>query len=141
MISPQSQATHSVASHQDDLAEPTRVAVLLAGYGEVESYRDLSSYNQAATKYIASQFVSIPEWLYPAAGWLLGLQDWYDFGFKHHHFMSPENEMFEKQRIGIEQQLQDRWGTQVQVFKGFYFANLLSKKLWQILSIEDLKTY
>ena len=141
MISPQSQATHPVASHQDDLAEPTRVAVLLAGYGEVESYRDLSSYNQAATKYIASQFVSIPEWLYPAAGWLLGLQDLYNFGFKHHHFMSPENEMFEKQQIGIEQQLQDRWETQVQVFKGFYFANLLSKKLWQILSIEDLKTY
>ncbi len=122
MISPQSQTTHPVASHQDDSAEPTRVAVLLTGYGEVESYRDLSTYNQAATKYIASQFVSIPEWLYPAAGWLLGLQDWYNFGFKHHHFMSPENEMFEKQRIGIEQQLQDRWGDRVQVFKGFYFC-------------------
>ena len=36
--------------------------------------------------------------------------------------MSPENEMFEKQRTGIEQQLQDRWGKQVQVFKGFYFC-------------------
>ena len=102
MISQQSSATQPVANHNNE-----RVAVLLAGYGEVESYRDLSSYNQAATKYIASQFVSIPEWLYPAAGWLLGLQDWYNFGFKHHHFMSPENEMFEKQRIGIEQQLGD----------------------------------
>mgnify|MGYP000096536940 CR=1 FL=1 len=129
MISPQSQATQPFAPHQDHSAEPTRVAVLLAGYGEVESYRDLSSYNQAATKYIASQFVSIPEWLYPAAGWLLGLQDWYDFGFKHHHFMSPENEMFEKQRIGIEQQLQDRWGTQVQVFKGFYFCEPFVQKV------------
>jgi protoporphyrin/coproporphyrin ferrochelatase len=129
MIIPQSQTTHPVASHQDDSAEPTRVAVLLAGYGEVESYRDLSSYNQAATKYIASQFVSIPEWLYPAAGWLLGLQDWYNFGFKHHHFMSPENEMFEKQRIGIKQQLQDRWGTQVQVFKGFYFCEPYVQKV------------
>ncbi|AFY92390.1 ferrochelatase [Chamaesiphon minutus] len=122
MIGSQSQATHTVVPHKEDSAEPTRVAVLLAGYGEVESYRDLSSYNQAATKYIASQFVSIPEWLYPAAGWFLGLLDWYDFGFKHHHFMSPENEMFEKQRIGIEQQLQDRWGNRVQVFKGFYFC-------------------
>jgi protoporphyrin/coproporphyrin ferrochelatase len=122
MIGSQSQATHTVVPHKEDSAEPTRVAVLLAGYGEVESYRDLSSYNQAATKYIASQFVSIPEWLYPAAGWFLGLLDWYDFGFKHHHFMSPENEMFEKQRIGIEQQLQDRWGDRVQVFKGFYFC-------------------
>jgi protoporphyrin/coproporphyrin ferrochelatase len=122
MISPLSQTTQPVAPHKDDSPETTRVAVLLAGYGEVESYRDLSSYNQAATKYIASQFVSIPEWLYPAAGWLLGLQDLYNFGFKHHHFMSPENEMFEKQRIGIEQQLQDRWGDRVQVFKGFYFC-------------------
>ena len=122
MISPLSQATQPFAPHQDRSAEPTRVAVLLAGYGEVESYRDLSSYNQAATKYIASQFVSIPEWLYPAAGWLLGLQDRYNFGFKHHHFMSPENEMFEKQRIGIEQQLQERWGSEVEVFKGFYFC-------------------
>jgi protoporphyrin/coproporphyrin ferrochelatase len=122
MISHKSPATDIVASHQDNLAELTRVAVLLTGYGEVESYHDLSSYNQAATKYIASQFVSIPEWLYPAAGWLLGLQDWYNLGFKHHHFMSPENEIFEKQRIGIEQQLQDRWGDRVQVFKGFYFC-------------------
>jgi protoporphyrin/coproporphyrin ferrochelatase len=122
MISPLSQTTQPVPPHKDDSPETTRVAVLLAGYGEVESYRDLSSYNQAATKYIASQFVSIPEWLYPAAGWLLGLQDLYNFGFKHHHFMSPENEMFEKQRIGIEQQLQDRWGDRVQVFKGFYFC-------------------
>jgi protoporphyrin/coproporphyrin ferrochelatase len=99
-----------------------RIAVLLAGYGEVESYRDLSQYNQAATKYIASQFVSIPEWLYPAAGWLLALQDRYNFGVKHHHFMSPENEIFEKQRLGIEEQLQDQWGNRVQVFKGFYFC-------------------
>jgi protoporphyrin/coproporphyrin ferrochelatase len=125
MITHQSQTTQPVAPPNDNSAEQMlcdRVAVLLAGYGEVESYRDLSSYNRAATKYIAAQFVSIPEWLYPAAGWLLALQDRYNFGVKHHHFMSPENEMFEKQRLGIEAQLQNRWGTQVQVFKGFYFC-------------------
>ncbi len=125
MITRQSQATQPVAPPNDDLAEPMlrdRIAVLLAGYGEVQSYSDLSSYNRAATKYIAAQFVSIPEWLYPAAGLLLALQDWYNFGVKHHHFMSPENERFEKQRFGIEQQLQDRWGNRVQVFKGFYFC-------------------
>jgi protoporphyrin/coproporphyrin ferrochelatase len=125
MITHQSQATQPVTLPNDDSAEPMlrdRIAVLLAGYGEVQSYSDLSSYNQAATKYIAAQFVSIPEWLYPAAGWLLGLQDWYNFGVKHHHFMSPENEMFEKQRLGIEQQLQNQWGNRVQVFKGFYFC-------------------
>jgi protoporphyrin/coproporphyrin ferrochelatase len=117
MISQQSPSTQPIRNHNNK-----RVAVLLAGYGEVESYRDLSSYNQAATKYIASQFVSIPEWLYPAAGWFLGLLDLYHFGFKHHHFMSPENEIFEKQRIGIEEQLQKRWGSEVEVFKGFYFC-------------------
>jgi ferrochelatase len=126
MMSDQSQATQcSVTSRNDDreaLLQADRVAVLLAGYGEVQSYRDLSRYNQAATKYIAAQFVSIPEWLYPLAGWLLTLQDLYNFGIKHDHFMSPENEIFEKQRFGIEKQLQDRWGRRVQVFKGFYFC-------------------
>ncbi len=36
--------------------------------------------------------------------------------------MSPENEIFEQQRLGIAKQLQDRWGNQVQVIKGFYFC-------------------
>jgi protoporphyrin/coproporphyrin ferrochelatase len=117
MISQQPPSTQPGEPHNNN-----RVAVLLAGYGEVESYRDLSSYNRAATKYIASQFVSIPKWLYPAAGWFLGLLYLYDFDFKHHHFMSPENEMFEKQRVGIEEQLQKRWGSEVEVFKGFYFC-------------------
>ncbi|AFY44085.1 ferrochelatase [Nostoc sp. PCC 7107] len=117
MISHESQATQPVATHNHN-----RVAVLLAGYGEVQSYRDLSRYNQAASKYIAAQFVPIPEWLYPTAGWLLALQDLYNFGVKHHHFMSPENELFEKQRLGIEEQLQQRWRNRVQVFKGFYFC-------------------
>ncbi len=117
MMSQQPPSTQPIELHNNK-----RVAVLLAGYGEVESYRDLSIYNQAATKYIASQFVSIPKWLYPAAGWFLGLLDLYDFGVKHHHFMSPENEMFEKQRIGIEEQLRKRWGSGVEVFKGFYFC-------------------
>ncbi|MEH2379673.1 MAG: ferrochelatase [Nostoc sp.] len=125
MISHQSQETQTVAPHNGNLAEPTlhdRVAVLLAGYGEVQSYRALSVYNQAATKYIASQFVPIPEWLYPLAGWFLALQDLYNFGVKHDHFMSPENGIFEKQRLGIEEQLQHQWGNRVQVFKGFYFC-------------------
>ncbi len=99
-----------------------RTAVLLTGYGEVESYRDLSQYNQAATKYIASQFVPIPKCLYPATGLILAIQDWYKFGVKHDHFISPENAMFEKQRFGIEKYLQIEWGDYVQVFKGFYFC-------------------
>ncbi|MGA9377716.1 MAG: ferrochelatase [Phormidium sp.] len=125
MINHQSQATQTVAPPNDNseaLLPADRVAVLLAGYGEVQSYRDLSRYNQAATKYIAAQFVSIPDWLYPLAGWFLTLQDLYNFGVKHDHFMSPENEIFEKQRLGIEEHLQDRWGNRVQVFKGFYFC-------------------
>ncbi|QLE42883.1 ferrochelatase [Nostoc sp. C052] len=117
IISHQSQATQPVGTQNSD-----RVAVLLAGYGEVQSYRALSVYNQAATKYIASQFVPIPEWLYPLAGWFLALQDLYNFGVKHNHFISPENEIFEKQRLGIEEQLQHQWGNRVQVFKGFYFC-------------------
>lgn len=122
MISHQAQTPVAPPNDDREALQSDRVAVLLAGYGEVQSYRDLSRYNQAATKYIAAQFVSIPEWLYPLAGWLLTLQDLYNFGVKHDHFMSPENEIFEKQRFGIEAQLQDRWGKRVQVFKGFYFC-------------------
>lgn len=107
---------------RDNPQQRDRVAVLLTGYGEVQSYRDLSRYNQAASQYIAAQFVPIPEWFYPTVGWLLALQDVYNFGVKHHHFMSPENAIFEKQRLGIKDQLQDRWGNRVQVFKGFYFC-------------------
>ena len=107
-----------------------RVAVLLAGYGEVQSYRDLSRYNQAATQYIAAQFVPVPPWLYPLVGKILALQDLYNFGVKHHQFLSPENEIFEKQRSGIQDLLHARWGEssdwtqheRVRVFKGFYFC-------------------
>jgi ferrochelatase len=125
MISHEYQAKRTAVPIDNEsraLVPTDRVAVLLAGYGEVQSYRDLSRYNQAATKYIAAQFVSIPDWLYPLAGWFLTLQDLYNFGVKHDHFMSPENEIFEKQRLGIEKQLQDKWGGCVQVFKGFYFC-------------------
>ncbi|MEG3899520.1 MULTISPECIES: ferrochelatase [unclassified Microcoleus] len=125
MITHPSQSMQPVAPLDDNsemLLQENRVAVLLAGYGEVESYRDLSRYNQAATKYIAAQFVSIPDWLYPLAGWFLTLQDLYNFGVKHDRFMSPENKIFEKQRLGIEEELQEKWGNRVQVFKGFYFC-------------------
>jgi protoporphyrin/coproporphyrin ferrochelatase len=115
-------------SHQSPAAQPVElsnnkhIAVLLTGYGEVQSYRDLNRYNQAATHYIAAQFVTIPEYIYPLAGWLLTLQDLYNFAFKHDRFISPENVIFENQRLGIEANLHDRWGDQVQVFKGFYFC-------------------
>ena len=130
-MSYQVQAPHSKnGKNGKALLQGDRVAVLLAGYGEVQSYRDLSRYNRAATKYIAAQFIPIPEWLYPLAGKILALQDLYNFKVKHHQFMSPENEIFEKQRFGIETQLQDRWGDssegtqreQIRVFKGFYFC-------------------
>ncbi|MEH2441015.1 ferrochelatase [Nostoc sp.] len=120
MINHQSQMTPFIASPKDDSAD--RVAVLLAGYGEVQSFRDLSVYNRAASKYIAAQFLPIPDWLYPLAGKILALQDLYNFGVKHHQFVSPENEIFEKQRLGIEKQLQNRWGNRVEVFEGFYFC-------------------
>lgn len=125
------EAAETIENYKSDLSDLSdlpkttqrdRVAVLLAGYGEVESFRELSLYNQAATKYIASQFLPIPKWLYPLAGKLLALQDLYSFGIKHHHFISPENVIFEKQRLGLEEQLTSQWGESVQVFKGFYFC-------------------
>jgi len=122
MISHEYQTAAPNDNEGEALQPIDRVAVLLTGYGEVQSYRDLSCYNQAASKYIAAQFIPIPDWLYPTMGRLLALLDLYNFGIKHHQFKSPENRVFEQQRLGIEEQLQDRWGNRVQVFKGFYFC-------------------
>lgn len=107
-----------------------RVAVLLTGYGEVEDYKDLTTYNKRASFYIAAKFAPIPQWLYPLVARVLTLQNLFEWGYQHHHFTSPQNEIFEQQRLGIEQQLQEKWGIsevvpgkpRVQVFKAFYFC-------------------
>lgn len=99
-----------------------RVAVLLMGYGEVESYEDFANYNEQALNLLTAKFAPVPTWIYPPLAKLLALFDRHEWGHTHHDFISPHNAIFERQRAGIEQKLQHKWGDGIQVFKAFNFC-------------------
>jgi ferrochelatase len=103
-------------------ADNNRVAVLLMGYGEVESYEDFANYNEQALNLLTAKFAPVPTWVYPPLAKLLAMFDLHEWGHQHNHFVSPHNAIFEQQRSGIEQVLQKRWGDRVQVFKAFNFC-------------------
>lgn len=110
------QHTHEHLSGKD------RVAVLLMGYGEVESYEDFANYNEQALNLLTAKFAPVPTWIYPPLAKLLALFDRHEWGHTHHDFISPHNAIFEQQRVGIEKNLQEKWGDKVQVFKAFNFC-------------------
>ncbi|PSB60050.1 ferrochelatase, partial [Chroococcidiopsis cubana CCALA 043] len=99
-----------------------RVAVLLMGYGEVESYADFANYNEQALNLLTAKFAPVPTWIYPPLAKLLAMFDLHEWQHQHNHFVSPHNAIFEQQRAGIEQELQAKWGDRVQVFKAFNFC-------------------
>ncbi|CAA9590321.1 Ferrochelatase, protoheme ferro-lyase [uncultured Synechococcales cyanobacterium] len=99
-----------------------RVAVLLMGYGEVESYEDFANYNEQALNLLTAKFAPVPTWVYPPLARLLAIFDLHEWDHQHDHFISPHNEIFERQRSGIEERLQAQWGDRVQVFKAFNFC-------------------
>lgn len=103
-------------------ANQGRVAVLLTSYGGVQNYKNFVEYNQRASEYIAAKFAPIPAWLYPLVARVLALRDLYKWGVKHDHFTSPQNDIFEQQRAGIEHHLHQAYGNKVEVFTGFYFC-------------------
>ena len=107
--------------HQHKSAE-NRVAVLLMGYGEVESYEDFANYNEQALNLLTAKFAPVPTWIYPPLAKILALFDRHEWGHTHNDFISPHNAIFEKQRAGIEHELQHKWGSNVQVFKAFNFC-------------------
>jgi ferrochelatase len=100
----------------------SRVAVLLMGYGEVESYEDFANYNEQALNLLTAKFAPVPTWIYPPLAKLLAMFDLHEWGHQHGNFISPHNAIFERQRAGIEQNLQKKWGDRVQVFKAFNFC-------------------
>jgi ferrochelatase len=111
--------------HQADISSRTegdRIAVLLMGYGEVESYEDFANYNEQALNLLTAKFAPVPAWVYPPLAKLLALFDLHEWQHQHHHFISPHNAIFEQQRDGVEQKLQEKWGERVQVFKAFNFC-------------------
>lgn len=111
------QSPTSAASTNHD-----RVAVLLMGYGEVESYEDFANYNEQALNLLTAKFAPVPTWVYPPLAKLLAVFDLHEWSHQHDHFISPHNAIFEQQRVGIEQHLQEKWGDRVQVFKAFNFC-------------------
>lgn len=99
-----------------------RVAVLLMGYGEVESYEDFANYNEQALNLLTAKFAPVPTWVYPPLAKLLAIFDLHEWGHQHGDFISPHNKIFEQQRAGIEKNLQETWGERVKVFKAFNFC-------------------
>ena len=110
--------------HPPDVQSPVkdRVAVLLMGYGEVESYEDFANYNEQALNLLTAKFAPVPTWVYPPLAKLLAVFDLHEWSHQHDQFISPHNAIFEKQRAGIEQELQSQWGDRVEVFKAFNFC-------------------
>nr|WP_216595470.1 ferrochelatase [Myxosarcina sp. GI1] len=99
-----------------------RVAVLLMGYGEVESYKDFANYNEQALNLLTAKFAPVPTWIYPAIAKLLAIFDLHEWSHQHGNFISPHNKIFEQQREGIESKLKETWGDRVKVFKAFNFC-------------------
>ena len=108
--------------HEHESNESNRVAVLLMGYGEVESYEDFANYNEQALNLLTAKFAPVPTWIYPAIAKLLAIFDLHEWSHQHDNFISPHNAIFEEQRAGIEQELKKTWGDKVSVFKAFNFC-------------------
>jgi ferrochelatase len=100
----------------------SKVAVLLMGYGEVESYEDFANYNEQALNLLTAKFAPVPTWVYPPLAKLLAVFDLHEWSHQHDNFISPHNAIFEQQRAGIEANLKERWGDRIKVFKAFNFC-------------------
>ena len=113
-----------IHKHQSEESQTKgdRVAVLLMGYGEVESYDDFANYNEQAFNLLVAKFAPVPTWMYPPMARILALFDFHEWSHQHGNFISPHNAIFERQRAGIEKDLQDKWGDKVKVFKAFNFC-------------------
>ncbi|PZV09479.1 MAG: ferrochelatase [Leptolyngbya sp.] len=118
-------ATPDVIQSSERSTSPSgsgKVAVLLMGYGEVESYDDFANYNEQALNLLTAKFAPVPTWVYPPLAKLLAAFDLHEWSHQHGNFISPHNAIFEAQRAGIEANLQERWGDRIKVFKAFNFC-------------------
>ena len=122
MVTP-ADLTHESHKHQSHSKSGNhRVAVLLMGYGEVESYDDFANYNEQALNLLTAKFAPVPTWIYPPLAKLLAIFDFHEWSHQHGNFISPHNAIFERQRAGIEACLQQEWGDRIKVFKAFNFC-------------------
>lgn len=110
------------ANNLPNLNGDQRVAVLLMGYGEVESYENFADYNEQALNLLTAKFAPVPTWIYPPLAKLLAVFDLHEWSHQHGNFVSPHNAIFERQRESIEHHLQHQWGDRIKVFKAFNFC-------------------
>lgn len=98
-----------------------RVAVLLCGYGEVEDYDEFREYNEKSFRLLVAKSIKFPDFSIP---WLSRRlersqrKEWH----AANHYHSPHNDIFERQRAGIEASLKAKYGDDVAVFKAFNFV-------------------
>jgi ferrochelatase len=98
-----------------------KVAVLLCGYGEVEEYDEFADYNERSFKLLVSKSIKFPDFSIPFLSRRLERaqkKEWH----AANHYHSPHNDIFERQRAGIEKELQATYGNDVAVFKAFNFV-------------------
>ncbi len=98
-----------------------RVAVLLTGYGEVEHYDEFLEYNQRSFRLLVAKSIKFPDFAIPFLSRRLERQqrkEWHAANHDH----SPHNDIFERQRAGIEQHLKAAYGDDVAVYKTFNFV-------------------
>jgi ferrochelatase len=98
-----------------------KVAVLLCGYGEVDGYDEFADYNERSFKLLVSKSIKFPDFSIPFLSRRLERaqrKEWH----AANHYHSPHNGIFERQREGIEKNLQATYGDDVAVFKAFNFV-------------------
>ncbi len=98
-----------------------RVAVLLCGYGEVEDYDEFAEYNERSFRLLVSKSIKFPDFSIPWLSRRLERQqrkEWH----AANHYHSPHNDIFERQRAGIEEHLKATYGDDVAVFKAYNFV-------------------
>jgi len=99
----------------------SRVAVLLTGYGEVEHYDEFAEYNERSFRLLVSKSIKFPDRSIPILSRRLERQqrkEWH----AANHYHSPHNDIFERQRAGIEAHLKKSYGDDVAVFKTYNFV-------------------
>lgn len=109
------------ADHHHPHEDGRRVAVLLCGYGEVESNDDLAEYNATSLRLLVSKSVPIPEVAIPFLARRLARRARSEYE-RSNQFISPHNAIFERQRAGIADALHDRYGDRVEVFSALNFC-------------------
>ncbi len=103
------------------MSQNRKVAVLLCGYGEVDDYDEFIEYNERSFRLLVSKSIKFPDFSIPFLSRRLERQqrkEWHTAN----HYQSPHNAIFERQRAGIETELQKVYGADVAVFKAFNFV-------------------